>query len=279
MQGVAFHAACALLQQVVITLAIACACQRGPPQYCVIALNLCPGLVLGFTAQAHGGGARGGGGRLLQPVQLPAAAVLPLAAAGAPGQRSGHALRWEGRVKCSAACLVEAAGGGCTMRSAAVGESAELGPTPFLLQRATLLPSTSYVLRAASPSDHSANSFQVVEHGINASLPTYVSLEQPGPDTDMLARQAPRPLHEMASDVPVRAGRAAAAAEAEARLAAECTFRPRLCAAPGGAKPGTGGGGGGRDDEAPRLADQVRWGRHMPRLFFGMLCWNVFSLF
>ncbi len=50
--------------------------------------------------------------------------------------------------------------------------------------------------------------------------------------------QAPRPLAELASDAPARAGRAAAAAEAEERLAAECTFRPRLCApAAGGGAP------------------------------------------
>ena len=65
----------------------------------------------------------------------------------------------------------------------------------------------------------------------------------------------------MASDEAARAGRAAAAAEAEARLADECTFRPRLWAAPSGARLGAGGGTSGRENEAPRLADQVLWGR------------------
>ncbi|KAK9839459.1 hypothetical protein WJX81_003613 [Elliptochloris bilobata] len=73
-----------------------------------------------------------------------------------------------------------------------------------------------------------------------------------------LARQAPRAFRELASDAPTRAGRAAAAAEAEARLAADCTFRPRLCAPPtGSAKSGAGPGGVGRENEAPRLHDQV----------------------
>ena len=92
----------------------------------------------------------------------------------------------------------------------------------------------------------------------------HILLKQPEPNADVLGRQAPRPLHKMASDEAVRAGRAAAAAEAEARLAAECTFRPRLCATPGGAKLGTGAASGGRENEAPRMADQVCWERRMP---------------
>lgn len=68
----------------------------------------------------------------------------------------------------------------------------------------------------------------------------------------------------------MRAGRAAAAEEAEARLAAECTFRPQLCAAPAGAKAGCGAAGAGcaagRENAEPRspatlLRGQARAGR------------------
>ena len=70
--------------------------------------------------------------------------------------------------------------------------------------------------------------------------------------TELAPVQAPRPLAELASDAPARAGRAAAAAAAEERLAAECTFRPRLCAPPAGGAP-TGGAraAAGRENAAP----------------------------
>ena len=65
--------------------------------------------------------------------------------------------------------------------------------------------------------------------------------------------QAPRPLAERASDAPARAGRAAAAAEAEERLAAECTFRPRLCAPAAGGAAAAGGArtAAGRENAVP----------------------------
>lgn len=91
----------------------------------------------------------------------------------------------------------------------------------------------------------------------------HLCLRSPAPNAHVLGWQAPRPLHEMASDEAARAGRAAAAAEAEARLAAECTFWPRLCAASAGARSSAGAGGGGRENEAPRLADQARLEAHM----------------
>ena len=93
--------------------------------------------------------------------------------------------------------------------------------------------------------------------------------------------QAPRPLRELASDAPVRAGRAAAAEEAEARLAAECTFRPQLCAAPFAAKAGCGAAGagpaGGRENAEPRssamlLREQARAGHVQDSLTWLALC-------
>ena len=268
---------------------------------CEHAVPCRPMLIAEIGAQARRGGARSSSGHLLQPVQLPAAAVLALAAAGAPGPRPGHALRWHQAAAGFLQCVRE---GLIFLYTQFQSASREQKPFTVVLSNCGAL-KMHHTLQVLTPGlnapSHEDAGFQAPQCMYNSLeqpkrthvtgrprgpcmrwRPTrphapgahdiYFFLKHPGPDADALCRQAPRPLHEMASDDAARAGREAAAAEAEARLAAECTFRPRLWAAPSGARLGVGGGTSGRENKAPRLADQVRWGRRMAGLMYVLCC-------
>ena len=100
------------------------ACRCHTERWCMGMRNLLVvELISKIRAQACGRGARRCRGRLLQPVQLPPAAVLALAAAGAPGL-CPPATPCDGTRQQQASCSVSM--GGCSTRLQTASQSPSL---------------------------------------------------------------------------------------------------------------------------------------------------------